>query len=272
MELGIKAPAVAGTFYPGDALALTETVDAMLVAARTRRRTTEVPKALIVPHAGYVYSGPIAASGYAHLAPLRGEVKRVVLLGPAHRVRMRGLASPGARALRTPLGDVPVDVDALRTIEEQLFVAPNLVAHAREHSLEVHLPFLQRVLGTFEVVPLAVGDAEPEEVAAVLDALWGGPETRIVVSSDLSHFLPYPMAKSADEETAKAIEAYQFVAADQACGARPVNGLLEVARARGLRMERLDLRTSGDTAGGKEEVVGYGAWAVFEPSPRGGAS
>jgi AmmeMemoRadiSam system protein B len=262
MNAHVRPPAVAGLFYPLDAEALTASVDAMLAAAP--RPTGPAPKAIIAPHAGYVYSGPIAAAAYAALAPDRGVIRRVVLLGPAHRVRLTGLALPRAHALRTPLGDVPIDVEGARLALELPYVTVSDIVHEREHSLEVHLPFLQRVLGELSVVPLAVGDASPVEVAAVLERLWGGPETRIVVSSDLSHYLPYPLAKQTDAQTAATLERLQYVDHEQACGASPINGLIAVARGRNMTIERLDLRSSGDTSGGRGEVVGYGAFALSE--------
>jgi AmmeMemoRadiSam system protein B len=222
------------------------------------------PKAVIAPHAGYIYSGPIAASAYARLAPLAEIVQRVVLLGPAHRVGFRGLAASSARAFETPLGPVPLDGE----FNELALGLPQVhlldEAHEGEHSLEVHLPFLQVVLGNFSVVPMVVGDAEPEEVAEVLRVLWGGPETLIVVSSDLSHYLPYPRAVELDETTAQAIEACQpdRIHPSQACGRTPMGGLLLRAKEEGLSVERVDLRNSGDTSGTRDRVVGYGSFLL----------
>lgn len=248
-------------FYPLAAEELASEVDSLLAGAHAHG---PAPKALIAPHAGYVYSGPIAASAYATLLPDRELIERVVLLGPAHRVHLSGVALPRAQALRTPLGDVPVDLEGARLALELPFVTLSDAVHEREHSLEVHLPFLQRVLGSFSVVPLAVGDASPVEIASLLERLWGGPETRVVVSSDLSHYLPYPVARRVDAATAETIERLEYVDHEQACGASPVNGLIAVARGRGMRVERLDLRSSGDTRGGRGEVVGYGAFALRE--------
>jgi AmmeMemoRadiSam system protein B len=255
----IRPAAVAGMFYPGAAAELGRTVDALLAGARRAAPPAPVPKALIVPHAGYVYSGPIAASAYARIVPARGRVSRVVLVGPAHRVGFDGLALPDADVLETPLG-------AVRAGRVDL---PGVFAdsrpHAEEHSLEVQLPFLQRVLGDVEVIPLLVGDASPEEVTRALDALWGGDETLIVVSSDLSHYHAYDTARALDLASAKQIEALAPVLShDQACGATPVDGLLVVAKRRGMRVEVLDLRNSGDTAGPRDRVVGYGAFAFHE--------
>ncbi len=266
MTTMVRSPAVAGTFYPGDARELASAVDEMMKGAARPREGVPAPKALVVPHAGYVYSGPIAATAYATLAPARGTITRVVLLGPAHRVAFEGLALPDARAMATPLGEVPVDMDAVARIASMPQVRASRAAHAREHSLEVHLPFLQRVLGSFSVVPLAVGDASADDVAEVLEALWGGAETLVVISSDLSHYMTYDEAKITDAATAKSIQSLAAVPTHRACGAHPLNGLMLVARRHGARIERLDLRSSGDTAGGRDEVVGYGAFALREPA------
>jgi AmmeMemoRadiSam system protein B len=224
-----------------------------------------VPKAIIAPHAGYVYSGPIAASVYARLKPARGRITRVVLLGPAHRVGFHGLALPSADYFMTPLGRIPLDQEAVKKISALPQVHVMDAAHAQEHSLEVHLPFLQESLGEFSLVPLVVGDAGPEDVAEVLDALWGGPETLIVISSDLSHYHDYKTAQKLDRATSQAIEQLRIedIQYDHACGRNPVNGLLHVARRLGLKAKTIDLRNSGDTAGSHDRVVGYGAY-VFE--------
>lgn len=258
----VRPPAVAGMFYPGNADALRRDVLAMLAAAETQPLT---PKAIIVPHAGYIYSGPIAASAYTLLSPLRGRVSRVVLLGPVHRVWVPGLALPGADAFDTPLGRVEIDAKGVAAVAGLPQVETNPGAHAMEHSLEVHLPFLQVALGDFKLVPLAVGGASPGEVAEVLDILWGGDETLIVVSSDLSHYLPYAQARSVDAGTADAIlHLSTELIGERACGAHPINGLLLAARHKGLSAHLLDLRSSGDTAGDKHRVVGYGAFAFTE--------
>lgn len=256
-------PAVAGFFYPRDRDALEKSVRGLLADAPDCAREA-APKALIAPHAGYAYSGPVAASAYARFAPLAGRVERVVLLGPTHRVPVRGLAAPTSVAFDTPLGAVPVDRDAIEHALALPQVCLDDAAHAPEHSLEVQLPFLQVVLGRFSLVPLAVGDATAEEVAEVLELLWGGPETRIVVSSDLSHYYDYATARRLDAETCRAIEALApgALGRESACGRVPLRGLLLAARRRGLHAETLDLRSSGDTAGARDEVVGYGAWAL----------
>ncbi|MBI4190150.1 MAG: AmmeMemoRadiSam system protein B [Betaproteobacteria bacterium] len=261
----VRPPAVAGTFYPAAAPELAHDVGVLLADAESAARGKPVPKAIIAPHAGYIYSGPIAATVYARLAPVRGKVTRVVLLGPVHRVPVHGLALPGATLLATPLGNIPIDTDAVATLSRIPQVTVSPAAHALEHSLEVHLPFLQTVLATFSVVPLAVGDATADEVAQVLDAVWGGAETLIVVSSDLSHFLSYNEAQAIDRATAQAIlDLRTDISHEQACGGTPVNGLVLAARRRRLTPQLLDLRNSGDTAGDRKRVVGYGAFAFYE--------
>lgn len=260
MQTTIRIPAVAGMFYPGTASVLAGMVRQLLADAKPSPALH--PKAVIVPHAGYVYSGPVAASVYALLKPLAGIVRRVVLLGPTHRIPVRGLALPTADAFATPLGAIPIDREAAAAIADLPQVVRSDPPHVPEHSLEVQLPFLQAVLGTFTLVPLAVGDASGADVAEVLDRLWGGDETLIVVSSDLSHYLPYALARQVDGDTAERILALQVpIDHEQACGATPVNGLLQVARKRHLQAHLVDLRNSGDTAGDRSRVVGYGAFA-----------
>ena len=258
----VRPAAVAGMFYPDNPTRLRFEVRACLDAARGEPMR---PKALVVPHAGYVYSGPIAASAYALLQPLRELIRRVVLLGPAHRVWVPGLALPGVDAFETPLGRVMLDQDAIASLADLPQVGVYAAAHAHEHSLEVHLPFLQIVLDEFALIPLLVGGADAEAVAQVLERLWDDDETLIVVSSDLSHFLPYEDARRVDAETARAILGLDAdLVGEQACGAYPLNGLMRVARRRGLRPHLLDLRNSGDTAGDRDQVVGYGAFAFTE--------
>jgi hypothetical protein len=215
-----------------------------------------------VPHAGYIYSGPIAANAYARLAPGRSAIRRVVLLGPVHRVPVRGLALPGADTFVTPLGAVAVDADAVACVRGMPQVCESEAAHSLEHSLEVQLPFLQTMLDEFSLVPLAVGDASPSEVAEVIERLWGGPETLIVVSSDMSHYHPYEEASEIDRSTADEILALaDTLDHEQACGATPINGFAHCARRHELEAELIDLRNSGDTAGEKSRVVGYAAFA-----------
>ncbi len=264
-SVSVRAPAVAGTFYPGESRELAHSLAQLLSAAAHDAPERAVPKAIIAPHAGYIFSGPIAASVYVLLAPARSHITRVVLLGPTHRVAVRGLALPGCNAFATPLGTVEIDTAAVERLRGMPQVTVNAQAHALEHSLEVHVPFLQTVLEKFTLVPLAVGHAGAQEVADVLDVLWGGPETLIVVSSDLSHYLSYGDAQAVDRATAKAIlDLSSELSHEQACGATPVTGLTHVARRRGLKPELIDLRNSGDTAGDRNRVVGYGAFAFYE--------
>ena len=259
----IREAAVAGQFYPADPDELGAAVDQYL-----RNAVAEVgpqPKALIVPHAGYVYSGPVAASAYARVSPYRERITRVVLLGPCHRIPVKGLALSGADAFRTPLGDVTLDkevVAALQSPAVEVFDD----THTFEHSLEVHLPFLQALLGEFTLVPMVVGDAQPAAVAQVLESLWGGPETLVVISSDLSHYLDYKTARKRDKATCEAIERFDFenIGPEDACGCYPVGGLLLLAKQRGMKIETVDLRNSADTAGPMTQVVGYGSWLFVE--------
>jgi AmmeMemoRadiSam system protein B/AmmeMemoRadiSam system protein A len=259
----VRPPAVASLFYPGDAPTLAREVTAYLDQTEDTPLAPGFPKAVIVPHAGYVYSGPVAASAYDLLRPARGIVKRVVILGPCHRVPVRGLALPQASDFATPLGRIPLDAEALRAIRDLPRVVESEATHAEEHALEVQLPFLQRVLGDFSLVPLVVGDAGPEKVAEVLDRLWGGAETLIVVSSDLSHYHAYDRAREIDRATVRSILDFDTgISHDQACGATPVAGMLIAAKRKGLVTRLLDCRNSGDTAGDRDRVVGYAAFAV----------
>jgi AmmeMemoRadiSam system protein B len=253
-----RTPAVAGLFYPQDPDALAATVDALLRAAPVPPPNAPVPKAIVVPHAGYVYSGAIAATAYRRLAAARNAIERVVLLGPAHRVALNGIARPSVDAFLTPLGAVELITDAVPG------VLVDDRAHAEEHSLEVQLPFLQRTLESFRLLPLVVGRASTDAVADVLAACWGGPETLIVVSTDLSHYETHADATSHDRTTAAAIVANDaaHIAPHDACGAFPLRGLLAAAAARAMTPELLDLRNSGDTAGPHDRVVGYGAFAL----------
>ena len=278
MSTTVRPPAVAGLFYPGDPESLRAMIDADLAEAGahvgdrsaatpdpdTRRRST--PKALIVPHAGYVYSGPVAASAYARLAPVAASITRVVLLGPAHRVPVEGMAVPAVDGFATPLGIVAIDDEARRRALTCRGVHRDDRAHADEHSLEVHLPFLQRVLGLegWSVLPVVVGQAGADDVADLLDALWGGPETLIVVSTDLSHYHDAATASRLDARTARAVVERDTDRLDpsDACGVYPLRGLLVAARRHELPIHLLDLRTSADTAGGPQRVVGYGAFTV----------
>lgn len=260
----VRRPAVAGQFYPADAAQLRTAVSQLLAHARSTDGT--LPKALIAPHAGYIYSGDVAATAFATLKEHAEQIKRVILIGPAHYVAVRGIAIPTTAAFATPLGQVPVDHDVLEKIDARPWVVRTDGPHIPEHALEVELPFLQSVLGDFRLVPLVVGDAEPEEVADVLSALWGEAETLIVVSSDLSHYHDYDTAQRRDHATAELIERGDWAAIgpNQACGFLAVAGLLSEALRRGLTTRRLSLCNSGDTAGSRARVVGYGAWR-FDP-------
>ena len=246
--------------------ALAEEVTSLL-AAVPPAPTSAAPKALICPHAGYIYSGAIAASAYGLLRPYAATIRRVILLGPCHRVGVRGLAVPGVQGFATPLGTVVLDQQAISAALKLPQVIRHDGAHAAEHSLEVQLPFLQQVLGSFSLVPCAVGFATADEVAEVLEMLWGGPETLIVVSSDLSHYQSYADAQKCDQHTADNIEHLRLlVDSEQACGSIPINGLITMAQRRGLQPQLLDLRNSGDTAGDKSRVVGYASFAFMEPT------
>ena len=260
----VRPAAVAGMFYPQARGALSAEVRAYLQQATPALASLPRPKALIVPHAGYVYSGAIAAAAYARLAGL-GGIRRVVLLGPAHRVPVNGLAVPSVDAFATPLGEIEVDRAAVTRALDLPQVSESDRVHALEHSLEVQLPFLQTLLRSFRLVPFAVGDATATQVAEVIELLWGGPETLIVISSDLSHYHAYREARAIDQVSAERVLALSpTLDYEQACGALPINGLLTVARRRGLRPELLDLRNSGDTAGDKFRVVGYASFAFSE--------
>jgi AmmeMemoRadiSam system protein B len=256
----IREPAVAGMFYPDDPDELRRMVDGFLQQVPDTGEAA--PKAIIAPHAGYVFSGPVAASAYARLHKVRDTIRRVVLLGPSHRVGFPGLATSNADTFRSPLGDIPVDTEAVARINTLPQVHALDQAHMLEHSLEVHLPFLQESLQSFSLIPLVVGDAAAEEVAEVLEMLWGGDETLIVISSDLSHYHDYATAQRMDQATSAAIEALrpQDIGHEGACGRNPVSGLLLVARRKHMHARTIDLRSSGDTAGPRDQVVGYGAY------------
>jgi MEMO1 family protein len=267
----VRPPAVAGLFYPADPDELASTVDGLLAAAGHVVEDPP-PRAIVAPHAGYPYSGPIAATAYRHLLPHRDAIRRVVLLGPAHRVALRGVAAPRAEAFATPMGTVPIDRPALDLIAGLDTVVVDDRPHAGEHSIEVHLPFLQRVLADgWSLLPLVVGQVSASEIADLLERLWDDPaqaspggSTVIVISTDLSHYHHHDLAARIDHETAAAIVARdaERLAPDRACGAYPLRGLVELARRHHLHVELLDLRTSGETAGDRSRVVGYGAFAV----------
>ena len=261
----VRQPAVAGSFYPANPHALR--VDLKTLVAQVPASGMARHKALIAPHAGYVYSGQVAAAAFAPLRAAAGDITRVVLIGPAHYVALRGVAVPTAHSFATPLGSVPLDGDALAAISGLPITCVNDAAHAPEHAIEVELPFLQVILGSFALVPLLVGDARPQEVAQVLGSLWGGNETLVVISSDLSHYHDYATAKRLDAATADSIERGEWaqLGARNACGFLPLAGLLIEAERHGLKAERLALCNSGDAAGGRDRVVGYGAWSFQGP-------
>lgn len=267
----VRPPAVSGLFYPEDPRELAEAVDDALWSAVPPPQAMDVgaplrPKGVIAPHAGYAYSGSVAGSAYACLAPLRGSVRRVVLAGPAHRVPLAGVAVPSVDAFATPLGRVEVDTAGRNAALEHACVHVDDLAHGPEHSLEVHLPFIQRALGDVAVLPLVVGKVGSAELADVFDAVWDGPDTVFVISSDLSHYQDYATATRLDRRTADTILSGDAasIGSGDACGAYPVRGFLLAARRHGLKTELVDLRNSGDTAGGKDRVVGYGAFVMFQ--------
>ncbi len=256
----VRAPVFAGSFYPAAAPVLRRQLADFMepIAAGA------APKALIAPHAGYVYSGPVAASVYARLQA-EPYIRRVVLLGPTHRVGFEGLALSQARAFATPLGEVELDAEAARGALTLPWVGYGEWAHAQEHSLEVQLPFLQQVLGgDFKLLPVVVGQSSAEQISRLLDLFWDETETLIVISSDLSHYHDYVTAQRLDRATTDKIEhlAYQGLSGEDACGYQPISGLLHLLQARDLRIRNIDLRNSGDTAGDKRRVVGYGAYVV----------
>lgn len=259
----VRPPAVAGLFYPENPAALQRVVESLLDQAPVT--AAGAPKALIVPHAGYIYSGSTAARAFRTLQGHADTIRRVVLLGPSHRVGFHGIAFCSADYYQTPLGDIPVDQSAFVAISNLPGVGLLDRAHAHEHCLEVQLPFLQKVLHDFTLVPLVVGDVDYDDVAAVLETLWGGDETLILISSDLSHYLDYDNASRLDARTCSAIEHCQpaAIGETQACGRIPVQGLLTLARRKQLRIDTLGLCNSGDTAGDRQRVVGYGAWAFY---------
>jgi AmmeMemoRadiSam system protein B len=259
-EPEVRPAAVAGLFYPGEPRELARMVDGLLDAAAS---ATTDPKALIAPHAGYIYSGPVAATAYNQLSARRASTARVLLLGPSHRVAFRGLALSSATRYATPIGDIAIDTAACRGLLDLPQVGVLDEAHAEEHSLEVHLPFLRAVLDDFLLIPVVVGDASAGDVSEVIETFWGREDTLVVVSSDLSHFLDYETANRVDRETTHAIEHHaQDIRPEQACGCRAINGLMRVAEDRALEVTTLDLRNSGDTAGDRSRVVGYGAYAL----------
>lgn len=261
--ISIRPTAVAGSFYPKQASELNNMLEKFLSLDSVKVAT---PKAIIAPHAGYIYSGQTAASVYSNLEQVKNKIRRVVLLGPTHRVHVKGIALPSNTHFASPLGNVSIDTQSLKKISAHSFVDYIDEAHAQEHSLEVHIPFLQKVINNFVLLPILVGDATPEQVATILKELWGNDETLIVISSDLSHFLNYETAGKTDRNTTELIEKldYEHISSKQACGCMPMRGLLKLAQEKNMTIQTIDLRNSGDTAGTKDRVVGYGAYALFE--------
>ncbi len=266
MPTTTRPTAVAGRFYPENPQQLRQQIQGFMSQASIQ--SEQAPKAIIAPHAGYVYSGAIAANAYAQLLSRKDKIKRVVLLGPAHSVAFRGIATSSANHYQSPFGLIKLD----QATQNQLLTLPQVqlfdIAHAQEHSLEVHLPFLQYLLTDFSLIPLVVGNTTPQAVAEVLAEVWGGDETLIVISSDLSHYHDYQTAKSMDQATSQSIVAlqYQTITPEDACGCHPINGLLYYAKQQQLHSEILDLRNSGDTAGPRSQVVGYGAYGFYPSS------
>lgn len=259
----VRPAAVAGMFYPGEPGKLASQVDGFL--ANVSGESSRCPKALIVPHAGYIYSGAVAASAYGLLSRFRGAIQRVVLLGPSHRVPLQGMAVPRSENFETPLGIIPVDLKAVQRVSRLKSVALRDDAHLHEHSLEVQLPFLQRCLGEFTLLPVVVGVCEPGDVAALVESEWGDAGTLLVISTDLSHYLPYARARIQDQATAEKILSLRTdIHGDQACGCYPLNGMLLAAQRHEMQIEPRDIRNSGDTAGTRDQVVGYGAFALYE--------
>jgi len=263
----VRTPIAAGTFYPEDPDELRQTVQDLLAEAEAASGETSLPKAMIVPHAGYSYSGPIAATAYARLKRGRDRIRRVVLLGPAHRVMFRGLAASSAECFATPLGHLYVDREAIDTALQLESVQVLDEAHLPEHSLEVHIPFLQETLGDVTIAPFLVGNAEIKEIVELLELLWGGEETLIIVSSDLSHYHDYETCRRLDEETSEAIVSArpELLRPEGACGYRAIAALITQATRHNLGPRLIDLRNSGDTSSHRDRVVGYGAY-IFEPA------
>ena len=268
----VRPPAVASLFYPGEAAELKQNLREMLdEASEAEDPNEDLPadqylKALIVPHAGYVYSGTTAARAYHLLRKNRDDFRRVIILGPAHRVWLEGIAFPGTDAFETPLGRIPLAKQQIRELLRFPEVQLRDDAHQDEHCLEVQLPFLQEILNEFELIPAVVGEISPDSLSGLLENLLEDPQNLLLLSTDLSHFHSYSEAQAIDQKTAEAIESFEDekILPEQACGAHPLRGLLRHARIQGWRIQRLGLCNSGDTAGSKDRVVGYGAWALSE--------
>lgn len=260
----VREPAVAGYFYPDDPVELEQTIERLLDAAPVVNLPTAT-RTFIVPHAGYVYSGSVAAAAYASMRRDGPEVHRVVVIGPSHRVYLRGIAVPQAVAFKTPLGEIPIDARNKRLLTQRGDVVLSDTPHAMEHSLEVQLPFLQVLFAEFELTALVVGDAQPEYVASVLAAVSREPSTLVLASSDLSHYLSYDDARRVDGATnARILQCANDLAGEEACGAVALNGVLTLAKRRGAQITELLRLNSGDTAGDRDRVVGYGSYAIHD--------
>jgi AmmeMemoRadiSam system protein B len=259
--MSTREAAVAGYFYQAQAADLQHQVNQFI--AQSPQGSSAKPRVLIVPHAGYVYSGSTAARAYRCLQSYQDEIHRVVLLGPAHRVYLEGMAIPSVDAFSTPLGEVKLDLNAIERVSEMPAVVVSDEAHREEHSLEVQLPFLQTVLKQFSLVPIVVGNCDAKMVADVIDELWDADDTLIVISTDLSHFHSYDEARQIDASTCNRIlDKSNDLSGEQACGARAVNGLMSSEHSRPLDVELLSACNSGDTAGSRDRVVGYGAFLL----------
>jgi hypothetical protein len=265
MDIQIRKPCVAGLFYPDDPERLDFTLNQLFESVPENLKTGYSPHAIIVPHAGYIYSGEIAASAYSSILKRVQDIKRVVILGPSHQLALNGAACPSATHFDTPLGRIPLDVEEIARLQAQGLIEINDAAHVREHSIEVQLPFLQHILSDFKIIPIVVGLEQAMPIAALLEPFWRAKDALIVVSSDLSHYLDYYDARKMDSDTSSAIEAcrWQDISPTQACGCYPMRGLLQLAQEENSSVSCIDLRNSGDTAGDKSRVVGYGAY-VFE--------
>ncbi len=262
--MNIRSPAVAGSFYPGNTNDLNTSIQTYMDMSEIQAIATK-PRALIVPHAGYIYSGPVAASAYTQLIPFAQQISRVILLGPSHRIPLLGIASSSADFFQTPMGKIPLDRTTIEQLNQLSFVQAYDDAHAQEHSLEVQLPFLQKILPEFTLVPLVIGQADDQQVSELIETLWQKEETLFLISSDLSHFLDYQRARECDQATNTAISELDpaKIHYEQACGRSAIAGMLLSAKKHHLNVQTLDLRNSGDTAGSKDRVVGYGAWAFY---------
>ncbi len=259
--MSIRQAAVAGQFYPADKIQLQTQIDQLMATGKVQSGAR--PEALIVPHAGYVFSGRTAAQAYQSLISRRHEIKRVILFGPAHRVYLAGMALPSVDSFRTPLGDIPLDRENIARVATLPGVIESDEVHRLEHSLEVQLPFLQSILDDFLLIPVAVGDCDADTVASLLDSLWGGNDSLTIISTDLSHFHPYDVAEKIDASTCqKILDKSSNLTGKEACGARVLNGLMRSKHAQALDIELLACCNSGNTAGDKNRVVGYGSFIL----------